>query len=52
MVFGEQFHAEVDIKSNQGKPMIYNFLSMALKEKEKISPSVKRKVKDKIQKLD
>jgi len=35
MVFGEQFHAEVDIKSNQGKPMIYNFLSMALKEKEK-----------------
>ena len=33
MVFGEQFHAEVDIKANQGKPMIYNFLSMALKQK-------------------
>ncbi|MFK5854777.1 MAG: discoidin domain-containing protein [Bacteroidota bacterium] len=33
MVFGEQFHAEVDIPANQGKPMIYNFLSMALKTK-------------------
>jgi anthranilate/para-aminobenzoate synthase component II len=33
MVFGEQFHAEIDISANQGTPMIYNFLSMALKEK-------------------
>lgn len=33
MVFGEQFHAEVDISANQGKPMIYNFLSLALKQK-------------------
>jgi len=32
MVFGEQFHAEVDIPENQGKPMIYNFLKMALKD--------------------
>lgn len=31
MVFGEQFHAEVDISANQGRPMIYNFLSLALK---------------------
>ena len=30
MVFGEQFHAEVDISANQGRPMIYNFLSVAL----------------------
>ncbi|MBC8321767.1 MAG: discoidin domain-containing protein [Bacteroidetes bacterium] len=37
MVFGEQFHAEVDISSNQGKPMIYNFLSMALIERKKRS---------------
>ncbi|MAE07167.1 MAG: glutamine amidotransferase [Bacteroidetes bacterium] len=33
MVFGEQFHAEVDISANQGKPMIYNFLSLALNHK-------------------
>ena len=33
MVFGEQFHAEVDISANQGKPMIYNFLTLALKER-------------------
>lgn len=33
MVFGEQFHAEVNIRANQGKPMIYNFLSIALKKK-------------------
>ncbi len=31
MVFGEQFHAEVDVVENQGKPMIFNFLSMAIK---------------------
>ncbi len=30
MVFGEQFHAEVNITGNQGKPMIHNFLSLAL----------------------
>jgi len=33
MVFGEQFHAEVDINANQGKPLIYNFLTIALKKK-------------------
>ena len=32
-VFGEQFHAEVDVPENQGMPMIYNFLSMALDNK-------------------
>lgn len=33
MVFGEQFHAEIDIQANQAKPMIYNFLKMALDER-------------------
>jgi len=33
MIFGEQFHAEIDIKSNQAQPMIYNFLKMALEVK-------------------
>ncbi len=33
MIFGEQFHAEVDISANQGKPMIYNFLSLALEHR-------------------
>lgn len=33
MVFGEQFHAEVDISANQGGPMIYNFLSLALEHR-------------------
>ena len=32
MVYGEQFHAEVDIPENQAKPVIYNFLKMALKK--------------------
>jgi len=34
-VFGEQFHAEIDIKSNQAKPMIYNFLKMAVEMSKK-----------------
>ncbi len=33
MVFGEQFHAEVDISANQGRPLIYNFLSLALEDR-------------------
>ncbi len=33
MVFGEQFHAEVDIPENQARPVIYNFLKMAIKNK-------------------
>ncbi len=30
MVYGEQFHAEIELKANQATPMIYNFLTMAL----------------------
>ncbi len=33
MVFGEQFHAEIDIAANQAKPMIYNFLTMAIEKR-------------------
>ncbi|NQU33974.1 MAG: discoidin domain-containing protein [Bacteroidetes bacterium] len=33
MVFGEQFHAEIDIAANQAKPVIYNFLTMALEKR-------------------
>ena len=33
LIFGEQFHAEVDISTNQGRPMIYNFLSISIKER-------------------
>lgn len=35
LIFGEQFHAEVNISANQGKPMISNFLSIALEERKK-----------------
>ena len=33
MIYGEQFHAEVDVPENQAKPVIYNFLKMAMKDK-------------------
>ncbi|MFC1589862.1 discoidin domain-containing protein [Candidatus Omnitrophota bacterium] len=42
MIYGEQFHAEINVEYNQGGPYLKNFLRMALEKYKKQGPGRRR----------